>query len=160
MDLGTGTGGLGTYVVNESQTVASTTINSNGSIETVTSSLDSRLWAGGKLLFAGVRDDRIITFTGESAPAQIDTGDIGSEATSVVTLARPIVDNGSANVAIASRTLLNQTVDFGNYIPASNENRVSLRSSGKYHKLSIIPTGNNWSNIMAVDIEITQQGTR
>jgi hypothetical protein len=160
MDLGTGTGGLGTYIVNESQTVASTTINSNGSIETITSSLDSRLWAGGKLLFAGVRDDRIITFTGESSPAQIDTGDIGSEATSVVTLARPIVDNGSANVAIASRTLLNQTVDFGNYIPASNENRVSLRSSGKYHKLSIIPTGNNWSNIMAVDIEITQQGTR
>jgi hypothetical protein len=160
MDLGTGTGGLGTYVVNESQTVASTTINSNGSIETVSSSLDSRLWAGGKLLFAGVRNDRIITFTGESAPAQIDTGDIGSEATSVITLARPIVDNGSANVAIASRTLLNQTVDFGNYIPASNENRVSLRSSGKYHKLSIIPTGSNWSNIMAVDIEITQQGTR
>lgn len=158
--LGTGTGGTGTYTVSESQTVASTTINSNGSIETISSSLDSRLWAGGKLLFAGVRDDKIITFTGPSAEAQIETGDVGSEATSVVTLARPIVDNGSGKVAIASRMLLNQVPQLGSYTQADLENRVSLRSSGKYHRLSVIPTGSQWSNVMAIDIEITGQGTR
>jgi len=160
MDLGTGTGGTGTYVVNESQTVASTTINANGSIETISSSLDSRLWAGGKLLFAGVRNDKIITFTGASSTAQITTGDIGSEATSVVTLVRPIVDNGSADVAIASRMLLNQVPQLGSYTAASAENRVSLRSSGKYHRISVIPTGDQWDNVMAIDVEITQQGTR
>jgi len=160
MALGTGTGGTGTYTVSESQTVASTTINANGSIETISSSLDSRLWAGGKLLFAGVRDDKIITFTGPSSTAQIDTGDIGSEATSVVTLVRPIVDNGSADVAIASRMLLNQVPQLGSYTAASAENRVSLRSSGKYHRISVIPTGSQWSNVMAIDVEITQQGTR
>ena len=158
--LGTGTGGLGTYTVSESQTVASTTINANGSIETITTSLDSRLWAGGKLLFAGVRNDKIITFTGPSSTAQITTGDIGSEATSVVTLVRPIVDNGSAQVAIASRMLLNQVPQLGTYTQADAENRVSLRSSGKYHRISVIPTGDQWSNVMAIDLEIVQQGTR
>ena len=129
-------------------------------LDTLDTSLDDNLWSGGKFLSSGVRGDKIITFTGEPASAQIDTGDIGSESTSVVTLARPIVDNGSANVAIASRTLLNQTPAFSAYIPASSENRVSLRSSGKYHKFSIVPTGSQWSNIMAIDIEITGQGTR
>jgi len=133
--------------------------NTDGSVN-LTSSLDSGLWAGGKLLFAGVRDDKIITFTGANAIAQIETGDIGSESTSVVTLARPIVDNGSASVAIASRMLLNETPQLGDYTPASSENRVSLRSSGKYHRLSVIPTGDQWSNAIAIDLDITQQGTR
>ena len=132
----------------------------NRTLDTMTTSLDDSLWSGGKFLSAGVRDNKIITFTGANAQAQIDTGDIGSEATSVVTLARPIVDNGSAQVAIASRTLLNQTPTFGSYTQASAENRVSLRSSGKYHRLSIIPTGDQWTNIMAIDIDMTQQGTR
>jgi len=129
-------------------------------LDTLQSSLDSGLWAGGKLLFAGVRDDRIVTFTGANATAQLQTGDIGSEATTVVTLARPIVDNGSGSIAIASRTLLDQTPQLGSYVPASSENRVSLRSSGKYHRLSLIPTGSQWSNAIGIDVEVTQQGTR
>jgi hypothetical protein len=129
-------------------------------LDTLTTSLDDSLWAGGKFLSAGVCGDKIVTFTGANAQALIETGDIGSQATSVITLARPIVDDGSASVAIASRTLLNQTPTFGSYIPADSDNRVSLRSSGKYHRLSVIPTGDQWSNIMAIDIEITGQGTR
>lgn len=158
--LGTGTGGTGTYTVSVSQTVASTTINADGSIDTIETSLDSSLWAGGKLLFAGVKDNTIVTFSGANATAQIETGDIGSESTSVVTLARPIVDNGSGSVAIASRQLLNQTPQLGSYTAADAENRVSLRSSGKYHRLSLIPTGDRWSNAIGIDIDITQQGTR
>lgn len=129
-------------------------------LDTLASSLDSGLWAGGKLLFAGVRDDKVVTFTGENAAAQITTGDIGGEATTVVTLARPIVDNGSGSVAIASRRLLSQVPQLGSYTAADAENRVSLRSSGKYHRLSLIPTGSQWSNAIGIEIEITQQGVR
>jgi hypothetical protein len=78
----------------------------------------------------------------------------------VVTLARPIVDNGSGSVAIASRTLLSAVPQLGSYTAASAENRVSLRSSGKYHRLSVIPSGNQWSNAIGIDIDITPQGTR
>jgi hypothetical protein len=131
-----------------------------GNMDTLTTSLDDALWSGGKFLFAGARDNKIVTFTGANSTAQIETGDIGSEATSVVTLARPVVDNGSGSVAIASRMLLNEVAQLGSYIPASNENRVALRSSGKYHRLSLIPTGDRWSNAIGIDIDIIPQGTR
>jgi hypothetical protein len=131
-----------------------------GTIDSLTTSLDDALWAGGKLLFAGAKADKIVTFTGASSTANISTGDIGSESTSIITLARPVIDNGSANVAVASRTLLNQVPTYGDYVSADSENRVSLRSGGKYHRLSIVPTGSQWSNAIGIDIEITGQGTR
>lgn len=131
-----------------------------GNMDTITTSFDSSLFTGGKFLFAGTKGAKIVTFTGQPSEAQIDTGQIGSEMPSVITLARPIVDNGSADVAIASEVRLDQVVDFGNYIPASSENRVPLRSAGKYHKLSIKPTGARWSNVIGVDIDIVGQGTR
>lgn len=131
-----------------------------GNMDTLTTSLDDQLWAGGKFLFAGARDTKIVTFTGANSTAELTTGDIGSEVTSVVTLARPIVDNGSGSIAIASRMLLNAVPQLGSYIAADSENRVSLRSSGKYHRLSLIPTEARWSNAIGIDIDITAQGTR
>jgi len=131
-----------------------------GNMDTLTTSLDDALWAGGKFLFAGARDDKIVTFTGANSTATLTTGDIGDGVTSVVTLAKPIVDNGSGSVAIASRMLLSAVPELGSYTAADSENRVSLRSSGKYHRLSIIPTGDRWSNAIGVDIDVTPQGTR
>jgi hypothetical protein len=129
-------------------------------LETMTTSLDSPLYTGGKTLFAGAVGGKVVTFTGQPSSAQIDTGYIGSQYNSTILLARPLVDNGSASVAVKSINLLNQVVDYGSYVDASSENRVSLRSNGKYHSLSIRPTGAQWSNALGVDIEIMQQGTR
>lgn len=131
-----------------------------GNMDTLTTSLDDALWTGGKFLFAGARNNKIVTFTGANSSAQLTTGDIGDGVTSVVTLARPIVDNGSGSVAIASRTRLNEVPQLGSYTAADSENRVSLRSSGKYHRISVIPTGDRWSNIIGVDIDVSPQGTR
>jgi hypothetical protein len=129
-------------------------------LDTMQTSLDSALYTGGKTLFAGAVGGKVVTFTGQPSSAQIDTGYVGSQYNSTVTLARPLVDSGSASVAVKSVNLLNQVVDYGSYVDASSENRVSLRSNGKYHSLSIKPTGARWSNALGVDIEIMQQGTR
>jgi hypothetical protein len=131
-----------------------------GNMDTLTTSLDDALWSGGKFLFAGARDNKIVTFTGANSSAQLTTGDIGDGVTSVVTLARPIVDNGSGSVAIASRMLLSAVPELGSYTAADSDNRVSLRSSGKYHRLSVIPSGDRWSNAIGVDIDVSPQGTR
>ena len=131
-----------------------------GNIDTIETTFDSPLFSGGKYLFSGVRGDKIVTFSGSNAAAQIDTGLIGSPYPTVLTLARPLVDGGSADVAVASQVTLQQVVDFGAYTSADSENRVSLRSAGKYHKLSIKPTGANWSNIIGVDIDLANQGVR
>jgi hypothetical protein len=132
----------------------------SASIDALTSSLDSRLFVGGKYFLGGTLATRVMSFTGASQTAVISTGDLDIGANSVVTLARPIVDNGSATVAIASRTLLNQGVSFNTAVAASSENRVPLRSAGRYHRLKVTPTGANWNNAISVDVDVTPQGVR
>ena len=132
----------------------------SGSIDALTTSLDSRLYVGGKYFLGGTLATRVMSFTGANQTAVISTGDLDIGANSVVTLARPIVDNGSATVAIASRTLLNQGVSFNTAVAASSENRVPLRSAGRYHRLKVTPTGANWNNAISVDVDVTPQGVR
>jgi hypothetical protein len=129
------------------------------SLEGVPASLDSRLWAGGKPIFAGVRDAQIVLFGGAPKDAEIITGDIQEGAQSIIKMAYPQVDNGSASVAVSSRFRLDEAIAFGSDIPATSENRVSLRSVGRYHRLKIKPTG-NWTDMMAIDVEMQPVGAR
>jgi len=128
-------------------------------LETLSASLDSRLWIGGKFLFAGAKDAKIITFTGSTYNSEIITTDVEVGYNSLVQLARPIIDNGSANVKVASRKELDDNVSFGSSVSTSSEGRASLRSHGRYHRFSIVPTG-NWTNAVGVDVDITPTGTR
>jgi hypothetical protein len=74
-------------------------------------------------------------------------------------MAKPIVDNGSANVALFSRRLLNQQVVFGSQVVADAENRVSIRGVGRYHRLQLTPTG-SWTSAVGTDIDLNGLGTR
>jgi len=129
------------------------------SIETIPASLDDRLWIGGKYLFAGVVNAKIVGFTGTNYNSEIITPDIEVGYNSMVILAKPQIDNGSATVKIASRKNLNDNILFGSLSTASSEGRASLRSVGRYHRLSINPTG-SWTNAVSVDVEINQMGLR
>ena len=128
-------------------------------IDSMTASLDSRLWIGGKFLFAGFEDDKIITFTGSTYNSEIITTDVEVGYNSLVTLARPTIDNGSATVKVASRKELDDTIGFSASVTTSSEGRANLRSHGRYHRFSINPTG-NWTNAVGVDVDITPAGTR
>lgn len=131
-----------------------------GDLEEIESSFDSRIWLGGKMQFAGVRNAKIVTFSGDNNTAYIETGDIevpGS--TSAITMAKPIVDGGSGNVALISRRLLNEPVEFGAQSVADAENRVSIRGVGRYHRLQLTPTG-LWKNTIGLDIELNGLGSR
>jgi hypothetical protein len=135
-------------------------LDAYGNLETIATSFDSRLWLGGKLQFAGVRGAKIVTFSGSPMTATIETGDIevpGS--TSAITMAKPTVDNGSGNVALVSRRLLDQPVVFGTQSVADAENRVSIRGIGRYHRLQLTPTG-SWTNAIGMDIDLNGLGTR
>jgi len=132
----------------------------SGSIDALTTSLDSLLYVGGKYFLGGTYGTRVYSFTGSNLTGNISTGDIDVGANSVVTLARPIVDNGSGSISVASRKLLNESVTYGTSTAADSENRVSLRSAGRYHRLNLVPTGSNWKTAVAVDVDITPQGIR
>jgi hypothetical protein len=131
-----------------------------GDLEDIPTSFDSRIWLGGKMQFAGVRNTKVVTFSGANNTAYIETGDIEVPGTtSAITMAKPIVDNGSANVALVSRRLLNEQVVFGTQSVADAENRVSIRGVGRYHRLQLTPTG-LWKTTVGMDIELNGLGSR
>ena len=131
-----------------------------GTLETILTSFDSRLWLGGKLQLAGVDGAKIVTFSGANATAYIETGDIevpGS--TSAITMVKPIVDDGSGSVALLSRRLLSESTTFGSQTAADSENRVAVRGVGRYHRLQLTPTG-SWTSAVGMDIDLSPLGTR
>lgn len=141
-------------------TLALESLDVYGSLDSLGVSLDSRQWAGGALLLAGVTGTRAISFTGARKTATLTTGDFNvPNAQSIVTLARPIIDNGSGTVAVASRLNLNDAITYSTAVAASSENRVSLRSHGRYHRLKTVPTG-LWTSCLAVDADIEPRGVR
>ena len=83
----------------------------------------------------------MVTYNGANATGNIITGDVNAGGRSVVTLAKPYIDGGSANVAVASRTLLSEQTSFSTALAADSDNRVSLRSNGNFHQFQVTPTG-------------------
>ena len=131
-----------------------------GTLETILTSFDSRVWLGGRLQLAGVDGAKIVTFSGSNATAYIETGDIevpGS--TSSITLVKPTVEGGSGSVALLSRRLLTESTVFGSQTAADAENRVSVRGIGRYHRLQLTPTG-SWTSAVGMDIDLSPLGTR
>jgi hypothetical protein len=132
----------------------------SASIDALGISLDSRNWLGGKLLLLGIDGNKLITFTGASKTATIETADISSDTNqSMITMLKPIVDNGTGSASIASRLQLNQTVSFPSVTAANSENRIGARSYGRYHRVKLEPSG-NWTTAIGMDVEIQQAGTR
>ena len=129
-------------------------------LDSVPASLDSRLWVGGKLLAGGVKGAKIVSFGGSALTAELQTGDIEAQGLeTLATLARPIIDGGSATIAIASRKRLDGNISYASAVAADSDNRVSLRSRGKYHRLSVVPTG-NWSSLVGTDLDLVPCGSR
>jgi hypothetical protein len=131
----------------------------SASIDGLNQSFDSLAYIGGQSFLGGLKNGDVYAFTGLPRTGELITGDIEA-GQSVVTLARPQVDGGSATVAVSSRGRLDGAITWSEDVPASDENRVSLRSAGKYHRLKIKPTGDNWRNVVAVDLDINSQGGR
>lgn len=153
----------GTDYISESSTSSSTLEELDtlsASIDALAISLDSLMFMGGKYFLGGTKGANVMTYTGSNLTGRIATGDLGGQGRSVMTLVRPQVDNGSASIAVSSRTLLSEQVTYGTAVSASSENRVSLRSSGNYHRVQLNPTGNNWKNASAIDVDIVPQGVR
>jgi len=155
-------GNAGTDFISDASTSATTLegLDSiSNSIDALTVSLDSILYMGGKYFLGGTNGRYVVTYNGANATGNIVTGDLNAGGRSVVTLARPLIDGGSANVAVASRTLLSEAPVFGTALAADSDNRVSLRSNGNFHQFQVTPTG-QWKTAVALDVDFQGQGVR
>jgi len=128
-------------------------------IDILPASLDARLWVGGKFLFAGATGTKISTFTGSTYNSELVTTDVEAGYNSVVNLIRPQIDNGSADIAVASRKELDDSIIFGDTVSTTSEGRANIRTGGRYHRVSVKPTG-NWTTAMAIDVDFKPQGNR
>lgn len=132
----------------------------SASLDALQISLDSRVWQGGKFFLGGVKGPKIISFSGQPKIARITTADIAAgEFMSMATLAKPIVDNGSGSVSVATRMNLAETLTFSTAIAANSENRVGLRSLGRYHRFRVTPSG-NWTTAIGVEVDVQTAGSR
>jgi len=131
-----------------------------GTLDTLTSSLDSRVWTGGKSQFVGGSGAKIVTFSGSNLTATINTGDIEIPGqSSTINMSRPLVDGGSASLAYASRNRLADSVTFSSYSAADSEGRAAFRTTNRYHRLSIQPSG-SWTTAIGIDYDIVPAGSR
>ena len=121
--------------------------------------LDDRVYMGGKYIFAGTEGKQMISFTGVCVEPRLETLDIEVGYQSVITQARPIIDNGQANISVASRQALDDTIEFGP-VSVPVENRNNLRSGGRYHRVRVEPVGENWTTAIATDLDINPSGQR
>lgn len=130
-----------------------------GTVDSILTSWDDRVWEGGDLLLAGTRGTKVVTFTGPNSDSSITTGDIGGDQATFVSMVRPIVDNGSSNVSVASRNTLDASISYGNAVATNSDGRSPQRSRGRYHRIKFAPTG-TWSSAVGFEIELAQAGTR
>jgi hypothetical protein len=156
----TQTTGIGSSVTTTGETLESLETNLGyTNIDTLPASLDDRLWIGGKFLFSGFKDRKIVTFTGSNYDSELITPDLEEGYNSFLMLVRPQIDEGSADIEVASRKELSDPIIFDVKATTSTEGRASLRSRGRYHRVKVKPSG-NWKNAVSIDVELKPAGGR
>ena len=131
-----------------------------GTVDTISTSFDSRVWTGGKSQFVGGSGAKIVTFSGSSLTGTLQTGDIEIPGrTSSINMTRPLIDAGQADVAVATRNRLVDAITYGSYTSADSEGRAAFRTTGRYHRLSVQPTG-SWTTAIGIEFDIVPTGTR
>ena len=156
----TQTTGIGSSVTTTGETLESLETNLGyTNLDTLPASLDDRLWIGGKFLFSGFNDRKIVTFTGSNYDSELVTPDLEEGYNSFLMLVRPQIDEGSADIEVASRKELSDPIIFDVKATTSTEGRASLRSRGRYHRVKVKPTG-NWKNAVSIDVELKPAGGR
>lgn len=118
--------------------------NLSGSIDALTTSLDSRTYTGGAMTLSAFNSShKIGTFTGTAMDATVDTGEIElnkSQRTTVQEV-RPLVDGNAASVTVGTRNLVSDTVSFGSAISQNASGFCPTRTNANFHRFRVTTTG-------------------
>ena len=138
----------------------------SSSIDSLPSSLDSPVYKGGEYFFAGAKDNKIQTFTGDTLPATVETGefDIQAGSSSLINGIMPYVENSSGSATtvtaqVASRNLQSQPYSFNPATTLNNDNFCTARSSGRFHRVRLNISG-DFSAVTGIDVDAQARGRR
>lgn len=131
-------------------------------LDSLTPSLDSRAWTGGKINF-GMFDTshKLNTFTGTAMSAQIDVGETQHSPynRSYVTDTRPLVEGGTASVTVGSRNTLVEVVTYSGASTQDNTGACQHRVNARYHRYRIIPVS-DFTHVGGVQVSFREEGDR
>jgi hypothetical protein len=137
--------------------------NISSSIDALPASLDSALYKGGSFFFAGARDAKVQSFTGDCLPATIETGEfsVAPGKRALIGSVIPYLTGSSptVTVAIGSRQRQVDSTVFGAASSLNADGYCPTRSSGAYHRVRMNITG-EWSVAQGVDVDAKMMGMR
>jgi hypothetical protein len=112
----------------------------SSSIDSLSPSLDSRVWTGGLMTLAAFNTShKIGTFSGSVLAATVDTGEVQHYPgfRSNVSEVRPLVAGGASTITVGSRNLQSDSNAFGAATSQNASGTCPVRSNARYHRYRI-----------------------
>ena len=140
--------------------------NISSSVDALPASMDSAIYKGGSFFFAGAKDKKVHSFTGDCLDATIETGEF-----SVAPGRRALVNNvipymtsksgqsPTVSIAVGARQ---RQIDVPTFTSASSINAdgyCPVRSLGAFHRVRMSITG-EWQIAQGIDVDAKQVGLR
>ena len=133
-------------------------------LETLTPTLDSPVWQGGRLRF-GAFDTahKLNYFLGDNLAAVLETGDrqMFKGRRGTVRKARPLVEGAAATCAVAGRDDLSASQTFGSDTAEDTFGTAALRKRARYHRFrTSVAAAADWDHAIGVEVEAYPGGYR
>ena len=156
------TGEIETQVLFQGATSAYTLeqLDAFGTVDTITSSLDSAIWKGGAFQLAAFdSSNQLAFFSGETLPATLETGEISAEGyLSTLTSVRPVID-GICTVTVSTRDNLVDAPTEGVATSVDSTQKANVRTHARYHRIKINTTG-DFTHAQGVEPAVKTRGKR
>ena len=130
-------------------------------LDSVTPSLDSKVWMGGKLQLAAFdTSHRQAFFTGTALATTLETGEVQlNPGRSEVTEVTALVDGGTHTVQVGTRETQASTVTWGSVASENASGVCPVRSNSRYHRFRVNNTG-SFTDAQGVDVVSVPVGQR
>ena len=137
----------------------------NASLDGLTTSLDSRFYAGGFFQLSAGKDKKIHTVTGAPLDAVLETTEFepATMRQSLIRGVTPYVTSRSTTptmtVQVGSRSRQIDSPSFSTAVSLNDDNNCPARSSGRYHRVRVNVSG-TWRYALGIDVDAVGMGKR
>jgi hypothetical protein len=131
-------------------------------LDAMTISLDSDIWRGGKPQLAAIDSaHKLALFDGSFLAATVETLEqqIAEGLRAMVVNTRPLIDSGTATIAIGSRNRQTDPVTWSTPSVMRDSGVCNHRSNARYHRARIATSG-AFGRILGLEVEWEQAGGR
>lgn len=150
-------------VIGEILTSGTTLDSIDEFIDDVDEFVDSSAYTGGLRIAAAVDTSGFVSyFTGNALSARFETNEFQAQSgdRTVITEVWPLVDGGTLSANVAAKARQNDTITFGSTAIQNSVGFCPFRSEGRFHKVALNVSGNDWDHATGMLIEVGSAGGR